>query len=377
MTAPRDETFMRQALRQARKGLGRTAPNPAVGAVIVKEGQVIARGFHKQAGMPHAEVEALGGAGSRAQGATMYVTLEPCNHQGRTPPCTQAILRSGLSRVVVGMKDPNPDVKGGGIQALKEAGVETTCGVLEEACRQLNQAFICFVTRRRPFVTLKSALTLDGFTATAAGHSRWVTGERARREVHRLRDQHDAVMVGVGTVLADDPRLTVRLKHRPERQPLRVVADTHLRTPPEAFLVRTAREVPSVILHGLNADAQRAAALARAGVILKAVPLKDGRLDLSSALSELAGMDVMSVLVEGGAALSGALIRERLVDRFLVFKALKLLGGGDGVPMAAGPGPGRMDECLVLKDIRVRHMGPDLLISGYPAYEEDPADGQP
>ncbi|UCF84800.1 MAG: bifunctional diaminohydroxyphosphoribosylaminopyrimidine deaminase/5-amino-6-(5-phosphoribosylamino)uracil reductase RibD, partial [Desulfobacteraceae bacterium] len=245
-----DEKFMREALRQARKGLGRTSPNPAVGTVIVRDGQILAKAYHRKAGLPHAEAEALSKLRGSAPGGTLYVNLEPCNHHGKTPPCTEAILRSGIERVVVGMKDPNPAVTGGGCEFLRRNGIKLTTGVLEQECRQLNEAFIKFATSGRPFVILKSALTMDGWTATSQGHSKWITSEKSRQFVHRLRDQVDAVMVGIGTILADDPCLTTRLNRGLGKDPLRIIVDTHLKTPPNAKVLNHSSSADTLLVVG-------------------------------------------------------------------------------------------------------------------------------
>ena len=359
---------MREALRQARKGLGRTSPNPVVGAVIVKDGQIIATGYHRKAGLPHAEVEVLSKSGGKALGNTLYVTLEPCNHYGRTPPCTEAILRSGLKRVVIGMMDPNRDVSGGGCGFLRENGVLVTTGILETECRRLNEAFLKFVISRRPFVIVKSALTMDGWTATATGHSKWITNDKSRQFVHRLRDRVDAVMVGVGTVLADDPVLTTRLKRGRGKDPLRVVVDTHLRTPLNAKVLNHDSPAETLVAVGSDVATEVLRKFQKKGVSTLVCPVKAGRVDLGSLMDRLAEMSVTSLLVEGGASITGSMLRERLIDKFFIFKAPKILGGDDGVPMAAGPGPKKMDQCLTLKDIQVRRFGEDILIAGYSDY---------
>jgi diaminohydroxyphosphoribosylaminopyrimidine deaminase/5-amino-6-(5-phosphoribosylamino)uracil reductase len=360
-----DQRFMKEALRQARKGLGRTSPNPAVGAVVVKGDRILAKGYHRRAGMPHAEVEALNMLGGKAAGGTLYVTLEPCNHYGKTPPCTEAILQSGLTRVVVGMKDPNPGVAGGGCDFLSENGIEVKSGVLEAKCRELNEAFIKFVTAKRPFVILKSALTMDGWTATSKGDSKWVTNERSRRLVHRLRDRVDAVMVGVGTVIADNPSLTARLSRGRGRDPLRIIADTHLRTPRNARVMNL-RSGTTLLAVGPQVKGEETKILREKGVSVLNCPVKAGKIDLDALMDILGGLDVASLLVEGGASIAGSLLRERLVDKFYIFVAPKILGGEDGVPMAAGPGSERMEECLRLKNIQMRRFGDDILLVGYP-----------
>jgi diaminohydroxyphosphoribosylaminopyrimidine deaminase/5-amino-6-(5-phosphoribosylamino)uracil reductase len=362
--------FMRQALRLARKGLGRTSPNPAVGAVIVRRGKIIASGFHKKAGGHHAEIEALLRLGGRAQqGDVLYVTLEPCNHQGRTPPCTEAILRSGIRKVVVGMKDPNRHVAGGGCELLAGKGIEVITGTLEEECLGLNEAFVKFVTTGRPFVAAKTAMTLDGWTATSSGDSRWVTNEKSREYVHHLRDEVDAVMVGIGTISSDDPLLTTRLKSRKGRDPLRIILDTNLRMAKHARVLYQESRAATMIAVADDVPQVRLDAVTGEGVSVIPCPRKQGKLDLAWLMERLATLSVTSILVEGGATLMGALFRERLIDKFYVFKALKILGGSDGIPMALGPGRKRMDEALSLRDTKVKRFGDDLLVIGYPDYE--------
>ena len=360
---------MREALRQAGRGNGRTSPNPMVGAVIVRNGEIIASGYHKKAGDNHAEVEALKVIGGKSgKGDILYVTLEPCNHQGRKPPCTEAILRSGLKRVVVGMKDPNPTVSGGGSRFLKEKGVEVKVGVLEAECRHLNEAYIKFVTTGRPFVMVKTAQTMDGWTATSTGHSKWITNEKSRRYVHRLRDRVDGVMVGVGTVIADDPSLTTRLKNRRVKDPVRIVVDTHLRTPRDAKVIN--HDSPSMTILVIGEGVPNDQLIKREENLISTVvcPVKDGKIDLAVLMDMLGDMSVTSLLVEGGSSIMGSLIRERLVDKFYIFKAPKILGGDDGLPMAGGAGPKRMDECLTLTIQRINRFGEDTLFIGYPVW---------
>jgi len=363
------EKFMKAALGYARKGLGKTSPNPAVGAVIVRKDQIIAAGFHRKAGAPHAEVEALNRLQGKARpGDTLYVTLEPCNHYGRTPPCTQAILEKGIRKVVVGMKDPNPRVKGKGCEYLSRQGVEIVTDVLEGECRRLNEWFVTYVTKGRPFVIAKTAMTLDGWTATSTGHSRWVTNERSREWVHRLRNQVDGILVGVGTVMADDPLLNTRLKKGRGRDPVRIIVDTHLRIPVNARVLGHAKGSETLIAVSEDVPSRRLGRLERNGVSFLTCPKKEGRIDLRALMDMLGKRSITSVLLEGGATLMGAMIRERLVDKFCIFKAPKILGASDGRPMALGQGPSRMDQSIPLKDIRIRRFGEDLLITGYPQY---------
>ncbi|MFC1838838.1 bifunctional diaminohydroxyphosphoribosylaminopyrimidine deaminase/5-amino-6-(5-phosphoribosylamino)uracil reductase RibD [Thermodesulfobacteriota bacterium] len=365
----KDTTYMRKALGMAVKGLGKTSPNPAVGAVIVRNDVVIASGYHKGAGENHAEVDALSRLKGRIKsGDTMYVTLEPCNHQGRTPPCTRAILKSGIRKVVIGMKDPNPLVKGGGIQYLREKGIKVATGVLEKECEELLEPWVKFSKTGRPFVIAKSALTLDGWTAASTGNSKWVTGERAREYVHSLRSQVDGIMVGIGTVLADDPMLTSRLKRGKGRNPHRIIVDTHLKIPSDARLLMDDSGAFSYIASGRKISRKSLERIEKENIFVLKCPVRNGRVDLNTLMDIIGKKSITSILIEGGSNLMGSMIREKLIDKFLIFKAPKLLGGGDGIPMAAGKGPRRMAEAVNLKDVTVKKYGEDLLITGYPEY---------
>ena len=364
-----DEKFMRKALHQARKGLGRTSPNPVVGAVITRNGKIIASGYHKRAGDNHAEIEALGKIGYETTGGdVLYVTLEPCNHYGKTPPCTEAILKSGIKRVIVGMRDPNPNVSGGGCEFLAEKGVEVKTGVMESECLRLNEHFLKFVSTGRPFVIAKSALTMDGWTATSTGHSHWITNERSRRFVHRLRDRVDGVMVGVGTVLSDDPLLTTRLKNHKGESPIRIIVDTPLRISDNSRVLINDSSSKTMIVVGDDLPQERLKSFQKHRVSTVICPTKDGRVNLTALMDILGEMSITSFMVEGGSTLMGSMIRERLIDKFYIFKAPKILGGNDGIPMALGSGPKRIDECLSLNDIKIKRFGEDILLVGYPVY---------
>jgi len=354
---------MARALELAVRGLGLTSPNPMVGAVLVRDGMVVGEGAHLRAGGPHAEVSALAAAGTRARGATCYVTLEPCAHHGRTPPCADALIAAGVSRVVAACLDPNPLVDGRGLAALRAAGVPVSSGVGEAEVRDLNRAFFCAATRGRPHVTLKSAVTLDGRIAAWDGTSRWITGEAARLEAHRMRFAADAVLVGVGTVLRDDPALTVRLPDAPAKEPLRVVADSGLRTPPDARLIGAGQASRVVIGCVAPAPAAAAALLRARGVRVIELPGAAGRVDLGALLGALRELDVIAVLAEGGAELGWSLLDGGLVDRVAFFVAPRLLGGRT----APGPlgGPGRaLKEAVDVVDLTHRRVGGDLLIEG-------------
>ncbi len=357
------ERFMQQALTLARLGEGRTRPNPPVGALVVRDGVVAGEGFHPRAGEPHAEIFALRQAGPAARGADLYVTLEPCCHQGRTGPCTDAVLAAGIRRLFVGTLDPNPQVAGRGIDVLRAAGVEVHVGLLEPACRRLIDPFAKHVTTGFPWVLLKAAATLDGRTATSRGDSKWISGPESRLLVHRLRDRLDAVMVGIGTVLRDDPLLTTRLPEE-GRDPLRIVVDTHLRLPQNAALLRSGSPAATIIATGPSVSDERAKRLEQMGVRILRCAAPEGRVDLLELMRRLGAEGIQSILLEGGATLNGAALRTGIVDRIALFLAPILLGGGDGPGIFSGPGPLCLAEALRLKGLEVSRSGDDILIEG-------------
>jgi diaminohydroxyphosphoribosylaminopyrimidine deaminase / 5-amino-6-(5-phosphoribosylamino)uracil reductase len=344
----RDAQFMAVALRLAERGLGQVWPNPAVGCVVVKGGRIVGRGWTQPGGRPHAEFEALTRAGAEALGATAYISLEPCAHYGQTPPCTMALLHAGIRRAVIAATDPDPRVDGRGIDQLRQAGVEVTLGVAKDQAERLNAGFFKRVRAGRPLVTLKLATSLDGRIATRSGVSHWITGDEARQRAHHLRASHDAIVVGSGTALADDPELTCRLPGLAERSPVRIVLDGRLRLPPSSRLARTAREVPTWLITRADADAKRRAALERSGVEVLTVASTPGEhIGLELALAALAARGLTRVLVEGGSALAAALLRARLVDRLVWFQA-PLLIGGDGLPAIGTLAADTLADCLSL-----------------------------
>jgi diaminohydroxyphosphoribosylaminopyrimidine deaminase/5-amino-6-(5-phosphoribosylamino)uracil reductase len=356
----RDARFMRRALELAERGRGLTSPNPMVGAVIVSGGEIVGEGFHERAGGPHAEVVALAAAGVRSRGATLYVTLEPCVHQGRTPPCAPAVVAAGIRRVVVASVDPNPRVSGRGAATLRAAGVEVTEAMLAEDAERQNRAFLAAIRLGRPHVTLKAAMTLDGRIADLHGESKWITGAQARAAAHRLRSESDAILVGIGTALRDDPALTVRRERPWPREPYRVVLDTRARTPSDARLITAGTPARALVITG-DADPARVAALRAAGATVVPVGLREGRVDLHAALAVLAELEVRAVLVEGGGDVHGGFLDADLVDRVAVFVAPRLLGGREAPPSIGGTGR-TLTRALRLTALEVTHVGEDLLI---------------
>ncbi len=357
------EKLMKRALVLAKRGEGKTSPNPAVGCVIVRDGAIVGEGWHRRAGTPHAEVHALRQAGDLAHNADVYVTLEPCSHYGKTPPCADALVEAGVRRVFVGMVDPNPKVSGRGIQRLQSAGIEVVTGILETACRRLNEPFVKHVTTGLPFVILKSAMTMDGKTATAMGDSRWITNEKSRHYVHMLRSKVDGIMVGVGTVIADDPQLTARIPRG--RDPLRIVVDSSLRIPPAARILRQESAATTVVAT-ISKDLNRAACLQSPGVEILYCDEDEGTVDLRDLFARLGSRGVQSVLIEGGSTLAGSALRAGLIDKFVLFYAPKFLGGADGFGLFAGPAGRMMAECRRLKDVTVRRFGDDVMMEAYP-----------
>ena len=361
--------FMTLALRLAAKGRGKTSPNPMVGAVVVKNGRIVGRGYHHGPGQPHAEILALNQAGPRAKGATLYVTLEPCCHLlKRTPPCVTAVVQSGVRQVVVAMADPNIMVKGRGIAALRRAGVTVTAEVAQEKAAQLNRAYLHWATTGRPYVTLKAGMTLDGKVATAKGESRWITGPLARQDVHRLRSQVDAVVVGVGTVLKDNSTLTARLSDRPlklaPRQPLRVVLDSRLRTPLTAAVCAKQDQAKTLIVTTSRASQSRRRLFEEAGMEVVSVALKNGCVSLPAVMTMLGKRGITSVLIEGGSTVNAAALREKLVNRVVLYLAPILMGGQDAKAVIGDRSPKRLAQALALRHVTVRRIGEDLVVEG-------------
>lgn len=353
------EFFMGLAVDEAKKGVGRTAPNPAVGAVIVKAGRIISRGYHRRAGTSHAEAIAIAAAKGHTRGADLYTTLEPCNHFGRTPPCSQAILDAGLRRVVYGSSDPNPLVNGKGIARLRRAGVEVVAGVLADECDALNRPFFKWMKARLPFVTLKAAITLDGKLASATGDSRWVTGEVARRRVHGLRNHADAILVGAGTVEKDNPQLTTRIPGG--RDAVRVIIDSTLRLNPKSKVFSQRAAAKTIVATLQSVDSKRATRLASQGVEVWNVPAKNERVDLHSLLRQLGEAGLLHVFVEGGAEVFASFLTDKLADELLLFIAPKIIGAS-GISWAGELGVTQMAKALKLDTTQVERVGEDILV---------------
>ncbi len=355
-----DEAWMKRALELAKQGWPLTSPNPMVGAVIVKDGRLIGEGWHQKAGGLHAEREALKNCSESAKGADLYVTLEPCCHTGKQPPCTEAILEAGIKRVFVGSLDPNPLVSGKGIQILRDHGIEVASGILEEECCQLNRHFFHYITRKKPWVTMKFAMTLDGKTALETGESKWITSEEARRHVHQTRHENMAIMAGIGTVLADDPMLDCRIENG--RNPLRVICDTHLRTPMNSKLVQSAREIPVILAAGKSAAGHMESYL-QAGCQVWLFDELDGKVDLDQLMNRLAENHIDTVLLEGGSTLNQAMLKAGLVSHIQAYIAPKIFGGHGPSPVG-GMEVRAVDEALRLGSLSFHQIGPDILIEG-------------
>lgn len=360
-----DSNYMRMALWEAQKGIGKTSPNPCVGALVVKNGRIVGKGYHERAGLPHAEVNALKDAGKKAKGATLYVTLEPCNHTGRTPPCTEAVLEAGIAHVVIGMRDPNPQVAGGGAHYLAAQGLSVVTGVLEHDCREINLPFLKHSATGLPWVILKAGMSIDGRIAVLPGQATVITGKQSLQKVHAVRNQTDAILIGIGTALTDDPSLTTRLHTTAQgRDPLRVILDADLRLPATAKLLQQDSTAPTWIFCSRDADKEKRRLLEAAGAVVKTVqPAAKGLLSLKSVLSNLGKAQVTSLLVEGGSKVHGSFLEAGLVDQLLLFVAPRFLGDA-GVPLATFSGNFKEKNLPQLKIIKTRRYGEDILLEG-------------
>jgi diaminohydroxyphosphoribosylaminopyrimidine deaminase / 5-amino-6-(5-phosphoribosylamino)uracil reductase len=360
-----DIRYMERALELAEKGIGYTNPNPLVGAVIVKEGRIIGEGWHQVYGSHHAEVNAFLNASEAVKGATMYVTLEPCSHYGKTPPCAKAIVEKGIGKVIIGLKDPNPMVAGRGISILEEAGIEVVTGVLEEKGRKLNEIFLKYITTKLPFCIMKTAMTLDGKIATHTNASKWITGELSRKYVHELRHRVSGIMVGIGTVLADDPSLTTRLEEGRGSDPVRIIVDSTAKIPLEAQVLNLQSEAKTIIAVTEKADKDKLKAIEAKGAEIIVTASNKGRVDLSALMKELGERKIDSVLLEGGSELNYAALEEGIVDKVNAFIAPKIIGGRGAKTPVGGEGRAYMSEAINLKGIDIHRFGDDIMIEGY------------
>ncbi len=356
-----DLFFIKRTLALANRARGKTSPNPLVGALLVKNGRIISEGYHKKAGTPHAEVIAIQKAGNKATGSTLYVSLEPCCHKDkRTPPCTENIISSGIRKVVIAMKDPNPKVSGKGLAELEKAGIQTIAGVLEDKARKLNESYIKYITTGMPFVILKIAMTLDGKIATPEGESKWITGERARQMVHRLRGSSDAVMTAIGTVKADNPRLTCRVSGY--KNPVRIVIDPHLETLPDSHVAACPPETILVTKSANDKEFMRKK-FKEKGITF--IEYQNEKLDLSWLMQELGKLAITSMLVEGGSSLSAHCLEAGIVDKVMFFIAPKIIGGRDSFPAVGGKSFRKLADAYRLSDVKTKLIGEDILIEGY------------
>ena len=362
MVRQEDIEYMRRAMELAERGVGFTNPNPMVGAVIVKGGKVIGEGWHERCGEWHAERNAFKNCTVPAEGATMYVTLEPCCHYGKTPPCTEAIIEHGIARVVVGMEDPNPLVAGKGIALLREAGIEVVCGVEEEALREQNRVFLKYISTKLPWVAMKTAMTLDGKIATRTGDSKWITGAEARAYVHELRHRFMAIVVGIGTAVADDPLLNCRIEGRGVRQPIRVVVDSNARLSLDSQLVKTAGEYRTIVAHTCFAPEERVKALREIGVEMLLCKEKEGLVDVRNLLELLGQSGIDSILLEGGGSLNYTFLSEGLADELYAFIAPKIVGGMNAKTPVEGAGMEKMADAINLELENVLNIGHDVLL---------------
>mgnify|MGYP006276606193 FL=1 len=367
-----DKKYMARALKLARRGEGRTSPNPMVGAVVVKDGEIIGQGYHQQYGGPHAEVFALDEAGEKAAGSEIYVTLEPCSHYGKTPPCAQKLIDCGIKRAVIALVDPNPEVAGRGIEMLREAGIEVELGLLKEEAQALNEAFLKYIRSDYPFVYLKKAQTLDGYIASSTGDSKWITNSEARLEGHKLRHRADAIMVGIGTISADNPSLTARLKEQEGIDPLRIVLDPLLEIPLTAKIINQQSTADTLIITSSDfPPARAAAALKKKEKLLENEKVEiisfetgaENYFDLRELLKSLHSRKISSILVEGGAKLSHTFLNEDLVDKFYYFIAPKIYGGSDGTASFCGPGPELMSDAVDLEILEQKNLGDNFLLN--------------
>lgn len=358
-----DKVYMKRALELAELGRGKVAPNPMVGAVIVKAGKIIGEGYHKKYGDNHAEVNAFENATEDVSGATLYVTLEPCAHYGKTPPCAKRIVKEGIKKVVIGVLDPNPLVAGKGVNILKDAGIEVVVGVLEEECRKINEVFMKYIKTSRPFVLMKYAMSLDGKISTATGKSKWISCEKSRRDVHKLRNNLSAIMVGINTVIKDNPMLNCRIEGG--NDPIRIIVDSNLRIPLDSKIVNTSNNISTIVATTHKADKDKIKLLEERNVEVIVAKEKDGRVDITSLIDKLGEKKIDSILLEGGSEINFSCLQEGIVDKVRIYIAPKILGGNNAKGAVGGRGVSEMIDSFNIENIDISTIGSDILVEGY------------
>lgn len=358
-----DKVYMKRALELAELGRGKVAPNPMVGAVIVKAGKIIGEGYHKKYGDNHAEVNAFENATEDVSGATLYVTLEPCAHYGKTPPCAKRIVKEGIKKVVIGVLDPNPLVAGKGVNILKDAGIEVVVGVLEEECRKINEVFMKYIKTSRPFVLMKYAMSLDGKISTATGKSKWISCEKSRRDVHKLRNNLSAIMVGINTVIKDNPMLNCRIEGG--NDPIRIIVDSNLRIPLDSKIVNTSNNISTIVATTHKADKDKIKLLEERNVEVIVAKEKDGRVDITSLIDKLGEKKIDSILLEGGSEINFSCLQEGIVDKVRIYIAPKILGGNNAKGAVGGRGVSEMIESFNIENIDISTIGSDIVVEGY------------
>lgn len=355
---------MEIALDLARKGVGKVNPNPLVGAVIVNDGKIIGKGYHESYGKAHAEINAFKDAGAKLlEGSTMYVTLEPCSHYGKTPPCVDQIIENRIKRVVIGMVDPNPLVSGKGVKKLQEAGIDVTVGILEDECKKLNEVFIKYITKKKPFVVLKTAMSLDGKISTASGESKWITDKEARENVHTLRNELTAIMIGIDTVIIDNPELTCRIPNG--RNPIRIVVDSKLRIPYDSKILETAKKFKTIIATTEKASKEKIHKLKDLGIIVIETKSKNEKVDLKDLMLKLGKQNIDSILLEGGSTLNYSALESGIVDKILVYIAPKIIGGIKSKTPVGGSGISNLKDAFKVRELSTSIIGKDILLQGY------------
>lgn len=365
-----DIKYMERAVQLSKKGIGYTNPNPLVGAVIVKNNKVIGEGYHKKYGGPHAEINALNNAIEDVKGGTIYVTLEPCSHFGKTPPCAKAIIEHKITKAVIGMVDPNPVVSGNGIRMLKEAGIEVVTGVLEDEVVRLNEVFIKYITTKLPFCTMKTAMTLDGKIAAFTGDSKWISGQMSREYVHKLRHRVSGIMVGVGTVIEDDPRLTTRLSHQMGIDPVRIILDSRGRTPLGAKVLNTDSKTKTIIATTVYTPKEKVKMYEDKGAEVLLLPTQEERVNLKQLVKVLGEKGIDSILLEGGAALNYSALNSGIIDKVITFIAPKIIGGDRAITPVGGEGRKCISDAVQVQDIHIQKFKNDIMIEGYIRKEE-------